>query len=219
MFTGIVEEIGTVAAARKSGGGIRLAIEAPRSARELSVNDSVAVSGVCQTVVARRGHTFEMTAVEETLRKTTLGALRKGSRVNIELPMRLNERLGGHLVLGHVDAVGNITGIEERASSRHISVRVPQRFLQYIVPIGSIAVNGVSLTIAEVEGDILRVTIIPHTLEQTTFGSAKAGDLVNLEFDVVGKYCERLMAPHLPGGGAGRAVLPWNAAELQEMGF
>ena len=199
MFTGIIEEIGTVRSVVPDGGGIRLTIEAPRAASELRPNDSVSVNGVCQTVVARTGATLTMQAVEETLRKTTFGRLAAGSHVNLELPVRLNDRLGGHLVQGHVDCVGKISAVRPMESSRMITVEYPQEFARYVIPVGSIAIDGISLTIAARSGNTLTVSIIPHTLEKTTIAGAAAGMEVNLEFDVIGKYIERLLAEGKPG--------------------
>jgi len=191
MFTGIIEEIGTITSIGKKGDGIILSVKAPKSSKELKIDSSIAISGVCETVVAKKGNVVDVVAVEETLKKTTLGSLTKGSKVNLELPIRFNERLGGHLVLGHVDSFGSVTAIEERSTSWMFSIKIPKQFLKYVVPIGSIAVDGVSLTIAELENDIVRISIIPHTMEHTIFGSYQTGTEVNLEFDIVGKYIER----------------------------
>ncbi len=193
VFTGIISEIGTVERVERMGGGIRLAIRAPRSAAELRVNDSVAVNGACQTVVTNDRPVFRVEAVEETLLKTTFGELTHGSRVNLELPLRLSDRLGGHLVAGHVDGVGIVEEIVPQASSQLIRVAYPREFARYLVPVGSIAVDGISLTIARMEGAVFAVSIIPHTLEHTTLGIARQGTRVNLEFDMVGKYIERIV--------------------------
>jgi riboflavin synthase len=193
VFTGIITEIGSVQSVERRGGGIRLTIHAPRSAGELHVNDSVAVSGVCQTVVSSDGATFRVEAVEETLRKTTLGELVSGSRVNLELPLRLSDRLGGHLVAGHVDSIGVVKEIEVQSSSQLVTVSYPREFLRYLIPVGSIAVDGISLTVARLEGSTFTVSVIPHTLENTTLGKVRTGTHVNLEFDLVGKYIERIV--------------------------
>lgn len=194
MFTGIIEEMGEVENIVSIGGGIRLRVRSPRSSAELQVNDSVAIDGVCQTVIFKSDAAFEVIAVEETLKKTTLGFLHPGAAVNLELPMRLNERLGGHLVLGHVDTVGEITALETRESSWMFTIAIPQDFMKYVIPVGSIAVDGVSLTVAQLREDGIGISIIPHTMEHTTFQFRKIGDKVNLEFDVLGKYVERLLA-------------------------
>jgi riboflavin synthase len=194
MFTGIIQEIGKVVSTRHVGGGVHLTISAPKAGRELKVNDSVSVNGVCQTVIRVDGQDFLVEAVEETLRKTTLGDFRSGSRVNIELPVRLSDRLGGHLVQGHVDCVGTIAKVEKKESSWVISVDFPEEFGKYVIPVGSIAIDGVSLTVARVEGSTFVVSIIPHTLEKTTLSEAEVGRKVNLEFDILGKYIEKLVA-------------------------
>ncbi len=193
MFTGIITEIGTVAEVRAQGRGIRIVISAPESGKELRVNDSVSVSGVCQTVIRSDGASFEVEAVEETLKKTTLGSLKKGSAVNLELPVRLNDRLGGHLVQGHVDCVGTVRGVVKQSNSWLITIAFPEPFARSIVPVGSIAVDGISLTVASLGTDEFTVSIIPHTLEMTTIASVREGSLVNLEFDVIGKYVGRLL--------------------------
>lgn len=193
MFTGIVTEIGRVVHIRRVGGGVRLAVDAPESTKELQVNDSVSVNGVCQTVISRSGSHFEVEAVEETLRKTTLGTLNANATVNLELPVRLNDRLGGHLVLGHVDCCGEIRNVVKQESSWLITISVPQAFSKYLVPVGSVAVDGISLTVASLHNSEFVVSIIPHTLEKTTISAAREGMMVNLEFDIVGKYIERLL--------------------------
>lgn len=188
MFTGIITEIGRLSEIKKIGGGIRFTVQAPSSAAELHVNDSVAVNGVCQTVIARNAQTFTVEAVEETLKKTTLGVLEKFSGVNLELPVRLPDRLGGHLVQGHVDCVGRVSMVRKKQSSWLITVDYPSKFAKYVIPVGSITIDGISLTVAEKRGSSLTVSIIPHTLEKTTLSDVRRGQKVNLEFDLVGKY-------------------------------
>ncbi|MBI5475019.1 MAG: riboflavin synthase, partial [Ignavibacteriae bacterium] len=160
MFTGIIQEIGKVAAVKKIGSGIQISIHAPKCASELHIDDSVAISGVCQTVIARTETNFTVEAVEETLSKTTVNHLRESSLVNVELAMRLNDRLGGHLVLGHVDGVGSIHSVAQHERSWLIVVRVPEEFLRYVIPVGSIAIDGVSLTVARLQGQRVTVSII-----------------------------------------------------------
>jgi riboflavin synthase len=193
MFTGIIGGMGKVAAARKEGGGVHLTVEAPATARELRIDDSVSINGVCQTVTACDAARFTVTAVEETLQKTTLGTLRTGDSVNLELAVRLNDRLGGHLVQGHVDCVGTINEVEVLQTSWRLGIDFPSPFARYVVPIGSIAVDGISLTVADVTANRFHVAIIPHTLEKTTLSGARRGLPVNLEFDILGKYIERLL--------------------------
>ncbi len=193
MFTGIIQEVGTIQSVQRQGGGIRFRVAAPKYAPELKVNDSVSINGACHTAVWKSNEAFDVESVEETLKKTTLGSLQTGSRVNLELPMRLNERLGGHLVLGHVDTVGRISEIEQRGNSTMYSIEIPHEFSKYIIPVGSLAIDGVSLTIAEIQENVVRVSIIPHTLENTIFPSYNVGTKLNLEFDLIGKYIERMM--------------------------
>jgi riboflavin synthase len=203
MFTGIITEKGTVSAVLPTGGGLRLTVEAPSSAAELNVNDSVSINGVCQTVIAKGGTQFTVEAVEETLKKTTLGALRVSSPVNLELPVRLNDRLGGHLVQGHVDGVGVIRAVAKQHNSWLLTVEFAPQFARYVVPVGSIAIDGVSLTVARKEGNTLVVSIIPHTLEMTTLVLAAEGTRVNLEFDLVGKYVESMLRTDTGSGKDG----------------
>ena len=194
MFTGIIQEVGNVHSIQPIGGGVQLTVQSSQLASELQVNDSISINGVCQTVVQREGNLFTVVAVEETLIKTTLGRLRPQSRTNLELPMKLTDRLGGHLVSGHVDCVGQIESIEQRETSWLFRILMPVQFERYVIPVGSIAIDGVSLTVASVEGPIVVVSIIPHTMENTIFASYKPNSHVNLEFDMVGKYIEKLIA-------------------------
>ena len=212
MFTGIIEEVGTIERIESMGKGIRLTVSAATSSAELHVNDSVSINGVCETVVSRTEQTFTVEAVEETLKKTTFGSLKKNESVNLELPMRLNERLGGHLVLGHVDAVGKISGVETRENSWMFSITIPMQFVKYVVPVGSIGIDGVSLTVAELESNVIKVSIIPHTWDNTIFHHYKQGAEVNLEFDVVGKYIERM----IPEGSAKKF---FTEEQLRELGY
>ncbi|MFQ5693216.1 MAG: riboflavin synthase [Nitrospinota bacterium] len=195
MFTGIIEHMGTVASIRTGPDGARLSIAAPEAAKELRMGDSVAVNGACLTKVGGDDRTFDVDVSPETLRKTSLGALRKGDAVNLELALRLGDRLGGHLVSGHVDAVGRIGGRRPERDSEIVTIEAPPEVMRYIVPKGSVSVDGISLTVAEREGDRFRVAIIPHTAERTTLLRKKPGDPVNLEADLIGKYVERLLAP------------------------
>jgi riboflavin synthase len=194
MFTGIITELGMVDRTQRASGCVRLTVRAPQSAAELHVNDSVSVNGVCQTVVALDRALFSVEAVEETLSKTTLGDLVNGDSVNLELPLRLQDRIGGHLVAGHVDGVGKVEGVIEQAGSRLIRISYPVQFARYLIPVGSIAVDGISLTVARLEEGLFTASIIPHTLAHTTLGKAAKGLRVNLEFDLVGKYIERMVS-------------------------
>lgn len=196
MFTGLVEELGTVRAVSPNGTGARLEIEASTVLEDATPGCSIAVNGCCLTVVELEPGFFAADAVEETLARTSLGALRAGERVNLERPVRLADRLGGHLVQGHVDGVGEV---RERTSlpdgSTRVGIHAPRELLRYVVEKGSIAVDGVSLTVAGVDRDGFDFALIPHTATVTTLGTRGVGAAVNLEVDLVAKYIERLVAP------------------------
>lgn len=201
MFTGIIQEIGTVASVRSTGGGVRLSVSAPATAAAVKVNDSVAVSGACQTVIECGGSSFAVEAVEETVRKTNLGEMRPGREVNLELPLRLQDPIGGHLVAGHVDCVGSVLGITHQASSWLMEIGFPGEFRRFLIPVGSIAVDGVSLTVARLAEGSFVVSVIPHTLEKTTLARLGRGDRVNLEFDLIGKYVQAMLEGRRGGEG------------------
>jgi riboflavin synthase len=192
MFTGLVEETGKIQSVKRTGGSVVFTIQGKKTVKTLRIDHSIAVEGVCLTVIKRSGATFDVQAVEETLKKTTLGGLQKGSLVNLERPLLPSDRLGGHFVLGHVDGLGTVTSLKFLDSSWFFWIHVPQKFVQHLVPVGSIAVNGVSLTMADVKAHSFAVSIIPHTMEVTTFKTLQPGASVNLEFDILGKYVERL---------------------------
>jgi riboflavin synthase len=204
MFTGIVEGTGTVVALTRSGtgDGARLEVDAPWPPGELAVGDSVAVDGCCLTVVARTPGGFAADLVAETLRRTALGRLTKGARVNLERPLALGGRLGGHLVQGHVDGVGRVLERRAAGESTELRVELPEDLARYVVEKGSIAVDGVSLTVAAVGPDWFTVALVPHTLAATTLGGRGPGDPVHLEVDVVAKYVERLVRPWTAQGAA-----------------
>ena len=191
MFTGIVVERGTVKRARERG-VLELEIEAPHISKELKVGDSVAVNGVCLTATSTARKRFEVQAMPETLARSTLAEVKKGSLVNLELPARLNDRLGGHLVQGHVDGVARAVRVEEDEGARLMWFAVDEDLLRYMVPKGSITLDGVSLTLVDVGRTTFQVAIIPHTLEVTSLGSVEVGTEVNVEVDLLAKYVERL---------------------------
>ena len=193
MFTGIVEESGKVKAVRVRGDGMRIEIEAKKVLTGLRVDNSISVNGTCLTVVSRTKRTFSLDAVKETLSKTNIGGLHAGSTVNLERAVSLNQRLGGHLVQGHVDATGKVLKRMVLKTSWMYTIGFPKRFRKYLIPVGSIAVDGVSLTVARLFADRFEVAIIPFTFEHTLFSEYRAGSKVNLEFDVVGKYIESLL--------------------------
>ena len=193
MFTGIVKDVGTVGSTvrRQAGLKLRVLYTADREFGDLSVDESVSVNGVCQTVVACGSGWFEVDTIEETLKKTTFGSFRTGTRVNLERAVRPMDRLGGHFVLGHVDCVGRVRRIEESGGSRTVSITYPTEFDSLVVPVGSIAIDGVSLTVAGSGSALLSVALIPYTLGNTTIAALQEGSEVNLEFDILGKYVSR----------------------------
>jgi len=214
MFTGIIEEVGKIAAVRDLGGGRRLRVEA-RMTPELRPDQSVSVNGVCQTVVAVEGSTFDVVAVEETLRKTTFGALTAGTPVNLERALQPTGRLDGHFVQGHVDATGTVTAVEKEQTNWLYRVRFDAQFAPYLIPVGSITLDGISLTVARLDERELTVAIIPHTYENTTVVTWKPGTRVNMEFDMIGKYVVRWLARQ--GGGEDRSKI--TESWLGEQGF
>ena len=194
MFTGIIEEVGRVAAIDELGGGRRFRLEAS-FASALRVDQSVAVNGACQTVVAADDTTFSVVAVEETLAKTNFGDVKAGDRVNLERAMRPDGRLDGHFVQGHVDATGEVASVEALEDSHLVRVRYPERFAAYLIPVGSVTLDGISLTVARLDDQgqnpMLAVAVIPHTWAHTTIVDWAPGRAVNLEFDLIGKYVVR----------------------------
>lgn len=193
MFTGIVERMGTVAGTAETGGKRRLTIAAGSLAAALKVGDSVAVNGVCLTAVEVGAEHFTVEAVAETLARSNLGGLAVGSAVNLERPMRADGRFDGHLVQGHVDGVGTVRSITPEGASVRVWIDVPPGLRRYLAEKGSVAVDGVSLTVSGVDAAGGEVVLIPHTLEVTLFGTRRPGDEVNLEVDVIAKYVERLL--------------------------
>lgn len=193
MFTGLVESTATVRAVAAGGDGVRLEVETPLAAA-LAHGDSIAVNGVCLTAIEPDGERFGADVMAETLRRSSLAPLAPGDTVNVELALRAGDRLGGHMVQGHVDAVGTIQTTHEEGFARVIRIEAPASVLRYIVEKGSIAVDGVSLTVASVDDDGFTVSLIPETLSRTTLGSAAPGRIVNLEVDVLAKYVEKLVA-------------------------
>jgi len=194
MFTGIVRELGTVA----SFDGSRLVVDAAETADGAAVGDSVAVAGVCLTVVKAAGGQLAFDVVPETLSRTALGGLAAGSHVNLEPSLRVGDQLGGHVVQGHVDAVGRVRSVALEGDSRRVWIDAPETVVRYCIEKGSIAVAGVSLTVAAFDDDGFEVALIPHTLAVTTLGRLEPGDEVNLEADVLGKVVERLVEARLP---------------------
>jgi riboflavin synthase len=216
MFTGIVEEAGEVVAIRVTGGAARLEVAARVVAEGSRVGDSIAVNGVCLTVTAREGGRLAFDAVPETLRRSTLGALRPGDTVNLERALAVGARLGGHIMQGHVDAMGRITALRPEGDAILVTVAAPPDVMRYVVEKGSIAVDGISLTVAACTESDFTLSIIPHTWQVTSLRHRRVGDGVNLEVDILAKYVERLLAPRL-GGEASRGGV--SEAFLREHGF
>lgn len=198
MFTGLVEEVGTLEATEPEDGGRRLTIAAPIVAADLGPGDSVNVNGCCQTVVGVGGGQFAVVAVPETLRRTNLGGLVEGDPVNLERPVRLMDRLGGHLVQGHVDAVGRVLVVREEAPGWWLDVAAPAEVLRYVAFKGSITVDGTSLTVARLDDESFAVAIVPHTWQATICRAYRPGSEVNLEVDLIARYLERLVREEAP---------------------
>lgn len=199
MFTGIVREMGLIEGLEGSDAGVRLRVLAPVTAAPAAVGDSVAVNGVCLTATSISDGILAFDAVPETLRRTTLGLLRPGSEVNVEAALRAGEPLGGHIVQGHVDGVGLVRSLEPEGDGMRLELETPPEIRRYCVEKGSIAVDGVSLTIAGLGAETLTIALVPHTLAATTLGRLTPGDSVNLEADVLAKHVERLLEGRLAG--------------------
>ncbi|MBK7363562.1 MAG: riboflavin synthase [Nitrosomonas sp.] len=193
MFTGIIEAIGTIRQIAQNSKGVSLQIDSGKlDLCDVKIGDSIAVNGICLTVTVRAEHSFSVDVSHETLRCAT-GLSNLGNQVNLEKAMRLSDRLGGHLVSGHVDSVGEVIQFEPEGENYQLSVQVPAELLKYIVVKGSVTVNGVSLTVNRIEGKIFDVNLIPHTLAETNLKLLKVGEAVNLETDLLARYVERLM--------------------------
>ena len=194
MFTGLIEDLGAVESIERNGDGARMRI-ASQLAGELALGDSIAVNGCCLTATAVEDGSFEIEAMNQTLEVTALDVVEQGSRVNLELAMKAGDRLGGHIVQGHVDGVGTVVSAEGDGFARRVRVELPPELLRYVIDKGSITLSGVSLTVAELGDSWAEVSLIPETLERTNLGEVAPGDRINVECDVVAKYVERLVAP------------------------
>ena len=194
MFTGIVETVGTVKQIQHAAQVGTLTITASQASAESKVGDSISVGGVCLTMTHITDDCFTADISAETLRKTTLGTLKRGDGVNLERPLRLSDRLGGHLVLGHVDEVGTVSAWQDEGASSLMTISISPKAMRYVVYKGSICVDGVSLTIAELTDDSFEVALIPHTKQVTTLGKMRVGGRANIEVDLLGRYIERLLA-------------------------
>jgi len=197
MFTGLIEEVGTVVAMRASDGGARLQIAATRTAKEARTGESIAVNGCCLTLTSRRGDRLTFDLLEETIARTNLNRLRQNSPVNLETALRADGRLGGHFIQGHIDCVSPIVAFGKSGEDFRLEIELPREFAHYVASKGSIAINGISLTVSEVLPKSFGVWIIPYTKQHTNLDRARAGDLVNLEFDIIAKYVERMVSPSI----------------------
>ena len=194
MFTGLVREVGQVVWLRRSDRTVQLLVKGPRTATRVRIGESVAVNGCCLTVTAQRECQFMFDLLAESLDRTNIGRLKPGGPVNLERALRVDGRLGGHFVQGHVDCTAKVLAVEEKGPDLRLDIALPPEFSRYVAYKGSIAINGVSLTVAVANAEDFSVWVIPHTMEHTNLGDLEAGDLVNLEFDILAKYVERLVA-------------------------
>lgn len=195
MFTGLIEDVGRVKGIESSPDGARLEVES-RLGGQLDPGDSIAVNGACLTVVVSGVNSFAVEAMNQTLQMTSLGGLSEGAPVNLEPAIAAGARLGGHLVQGHVDGVGSVTSTEADGFSRRVTVGLPIGAGRYVIPQGSITIQGVSLTVTEVDGDSASVSLIPETLDRTNLGELAVGDPVNVELDVIARYVEKMLSPY-----------------------
>ena len=198
MFTGLVEEVGTVLWIRATDRGTQLQISAPRVSEQIRKGDSVAVNGCCLTLTARRGDQLTFDLLEETLDRTNLRALRRDSPVNLELALAANGRVGGHFVQGHIDCATRVIACDEAGADHRLEVALPGDFAHYVTYKGSVALNGISLTVAELLPESFAVWVIPHTRRHTNLNGIAPGDLLNVEFDLLAKYVERMLARYAP---------------------
>ena len=193
MFTGIIEEIGEVLAAEKMQDGVRITVSARKVLDDLKPDDSISIDGACQTVIRCNARSFTVEAVGETVQKTTLGSFRSGRRVNLERALTLQTRLGGHLMQGHINGTARITQWFARGENYFLEVEIPDQLTSYCIPEGSIALDGISLTIARMENNRVGISIIPHTVKCTTLQEKKVGDLMNVEVDVIARYVQQFL--------------------------
>ncbi|MBO5145296.1 MAG: riboflavin synthase [Lachnospiraceae bacterium] len=198
MFTGIIEEIGEILAMQRGRESMTLTVKAQKILEDVKPGDSIATNGVCLTVAALGKNSFKADVMHETMNRSALGTLTIGSRVNLERAMRADGRFGGHMVAGHIDGTGHITDIQKDDNAVWYTIAATQEILRYIIEKGSIAIDGISLTVAKVTKESFSVSVIPHTLQQTTLAERKKGDIVNLENDMVGKYIEKFLNIEAP---------------------
>ncbi|MCJ7509076.1 MAG: riboflavin synthase [candidate division Zixibacteria bacterium] len=198
MFSGIIEETGQIKNLSRRGSPLAITVKASTVLEDLKIGDSVNIDGACQTVVRVNKNEFAVEAVEETLKKTTFGNLKIGQLVNLERAVKASDRLGGHILTGHIDCKGKIDSIKDKNGSHIFEISLPQSNLKYLIEKGSIAVDGISLTIVEVKPKSLTVSVIPHTIKNTNFVFKKIGDEVNIELDIIGKYIEKMVHSKSP---------------------
>lgn len=210
MFTGLVEDVGTIRAVGRRGNGLELTIRTAIPLHEVAEGDSIAVDGACLTAERFEADAFVAVAGRETLERTTLARARAGRRVHLERALRLGDRLGGHLVQGHVDGLARVQRVQDAAESWLLWLDLPQELVRYVAAKGSLTVDGVSLTVNEVDGSVARLNVVPHTREVTRLGDLTAGDAVNIEVDILAKYVERLLSAPEPGKGLSLKTLSEN---------
>ncbi len=210
MFTGIIEEVGTIGSIRRGGKSIALEVQANRVLDGTRVGDSIAVDGVCLTVTALHEHSFTADVMPETVKRTTLNHLKPGSKINLERALRLSDRLGGHLVSGHIDGIGRIVERRREENAEWFRIDAGQEVLRYVVGKGSVAIDGISLTVVKADSRSFTISIIPLTQEVTTILQKRSGEQVNIECDIIGKYVEKLVKGERPGSGVTLEILARN---------
>lgn len=210
MFTGLIETTGRVTVFNRRGEAGLLTVQSPLPAAEIAIGDSIAVNGACLTVIEKGSDSLTFDVSPESITRTTIGKLRGGSRVNLERALKLGDRLGGHIVSGHIDCCGQVSRSELRSGNHLLQITLPAGHARYLVEKGSVTIDGISLTVNTVSQDGFTVNIIPHTFVSTTLEQLRTGDAVNIETDIIGKYVERLTAPWKSGGGLSISTLAEN---------
>lgn len=217
MFTGIIEELGTIQTLTNARDGARIVVKAPTILSDAKIGDSIAVNGVCLTVVEMTAVSFVADVSAETLRRTSLKQMRVGSKINLERPMTSSARFGGHIVQGHVDTIGEFSSAKQVGDGWNVRIKFPSELGKYIVEKGSITVDGISLTVANLGEDWLEIAVIPHSWKVTNLSTLKPGAAVNLEVDIIAKYVERMLTGYLPQTQSAKSGL--SMEKLAEMGY